>query len=728
MKKVDFNLENCYGIKEFKETISFGNKKTIVIYAPNGTMKSSLANTFRDIANKRTPCDRIHKNRKTICKITVDNSTISPDCIFVADAEGDLNSEEKVSTFLASSNLKKEYDAIHKTLDENKNSFLSKLKEVSKCKDCEKELIRVFGNSYNNDFFSVFEEICSKARTRTQIYNIDYSIYFDKNGKVKNFINDYAVTLKEYLKIYNKLIKKSMLFSRSKNQNEFGTYQLDQLIKALDDNSFFEANHYIILKDGTKINKKEELKQIADKEYENIINDSELQRIFLEIDNAISKNNKLRNFKNAIELNPTLLTKLIKYEEFRKTVWYGYFFQLSSEFTDLLDLYKQNSNKLLELINNANKENETWKNIISIYKNRFYVPFDISIKNQADVILKKSTAHLNFIFEDDGDKDSFEEKEAFYKTLSKGEQRAFYILQLLFELEARRNLKTDNLIIFDDIADSFDYKNKYAIIEYIADLIKDPNNKFYQIILTHNFDFYRTIASRLGIPRSDLYMTYEKNHGCIKLNQGQYTQDVFGKVLSKNVNDPKIFISLIPFVRNIIEYTMGNKSKEYMKLTCCLHNKSKSGKIHTTQIFNIYKKVIKTCKNETFKISKKQIIPFILEQAMSIANERSIDEILLENKIVLAIACRLLAEKYLIKILKPNTDLITSNQTSELIKHYKEYPNKRKNNLLVLDKVNLMTPENIHVNAFMYEPLIDMSVYHLRDLYFECLALSRKRK
>ena len=120
----------------------------------------------------------------------------------------------------------------------------------------------------------------------------------------------------------------------------------------------------------------------------------------------------------------------------------------------------------MELINNANKENETWKNIISIYKNRFYVPFDISIKNQADVILKKSTAHLNFIFEDDGDKDSFEEKEAFYKTLSKGEQRAFYILQLLFELEARRNLKTDNLIIFDDIADSFDYKNKYAMIVY----------------------------------------------------------------------------------------------------------------------------------------------------------------------------------------------------------------------------------------------------------------------
>jgi len=28
-----------------------------------------------------------------------------------------------------------------------------------------------------------------------------------------------------------------------------------------------------------------------------------------------------------------------------------------------------------------------------------------------------------------------------------------------------------------------------------------------------------------------------------------------------------------------------------------------------------------------------------------------------------------------------------------------------------------MTPENIHVNAFMYEPIIDMSVNHLINLY-----------
>jgi hypothetical protein len=62
-------------------------------------------------------------------------------------------------------------------------------------------------------------------------------------------------------------------------------------------------------------------------------------------------------------------------------------------------------------------------------------------------------------------------------------------------------------------------------------------------------------------------------------------------------------------------------------------------------------------------------------------------------------------------------------QTRELSRHYKElYPSS--DNLGILDKVNLMTPENIHLNAFMYEPLVDMSVFHLRDLYNDILMMN----
>jgi ABC-type lipoprotein export system ATPase subunit len=54
-------------------------------------------------------------------------------------------------------------------------------------------------------------------------------------------------------------------------------------------------------------------------------------------------------------------------------------------------------------------------------------------------------------------------------------------------------------LIIDDIADSFDYKNKYAIIEYLQEIAEDKN--FKMLILTHNFDFFRSIQMRLNIKK-----------------------------------------------------------------------------------------------------------------------------------------------------------------------------------------------------------------------------------
>ncbi|SNV38659.1 hypothetical protein [Odoribacter splanchnicus] len=95
-----------------------------------------------------------------------------------------------------------------------------------------------------------------------------------------------------------------------------------------------------------------------------------------------------------------------------------------------------------------------------------------------------------------------------------------------------------------------------------------------------------------------------------------------------------------------------------------------------------------------------------------------IDEILLENKLVLSIAIRLRAEQLILKLINDiDTDEILSNQTRELIDKYKQSDAPNPEILSIFDKVSLMTPENIHVNAFMYEPLIDMSVMHLIKLY-----------
>ncbi len=65
---------------------------------------------------------------------------------------------------------------------------------------------------------------------------------------------------------------------------------------------------------------------------------------------------------------------------------------------------------------------------------------------------------------------------------------------------------------------------------------------------------------------------------------------------------------------------------------------------------------------------------------------------------------------------------IIANQTSELFNKYKELfgddgPSK------TLRRVLLMTPESIHLNSFMYEPILDMSDGHLRSLLVDVRGL-----
>lgn len=140
--------------------------------------------------------------------------------------------------------------------------------------------------------------------------------------------------------------------------------------------------------------------------------------------------------------------------------------------------------------------------------------------------------------------------------------------------------------------------------------------------------------------------------------------------------------------------------------------------------FDIYKNRLVKLNDKTISFGDENIIQLILKTADHICNETNVDEIIVENKITLAIAIRLKAEEYLIAKL-PDLDLttITKNQTQDLCKRYKViFPESEA--IDILDKVNLMTPENRHINAFMYEPLIDMSIHHLIDLYNEASNLN----
>ena len=62
MKKLIVDLENCYGIKKLKTEFDFSKREAYAIYAPNGSMKSCLAQTFKDVADGVASRDRIFQN------------------------------------------------------------------------------------------------------------------------------------------------------------------------------------------------------------------------------------------------------------------------------------------------------------------------------------------------------------------------------------------------------------------------------------------------------------------------------------------------------------------------------------------------------------------------------------------------------------------------------------------------------------------------------------------
>lgn len=113
-----------------------------------------------------------------------------------------------------------------------------------------------------------------------------------------------------------------------------------------------------------------------------------------------------------------------------------------------------------------------------------------------------------------------------------------------------------------------------------------------------------------------------------------------------------------------------------------------------------------------------------MSTADAIANEATPDPVLIENKIVLSIAIRHLAEKYMHdKIIASGKDeaflVVSGNQTGKWTGLYKDTC-PTDSNKDIIERVNMMTPELIHVNIFMFEPLIDMSISHLIKLYKDC--------
>ena len=726
INKLKIDLKNCYGIKEFCHEFQFASGKQIhLVYAPNGSMKTSFAKTMRFLSgqSKDKPCDKLHDKDESNFNLKVDDLDVPKENIFVMNGDDDIDSSKSFVNFLASSELKNRYDSIYQQLSEKKDSLISKLKSASSSSDCEKEIFGAFKQNDTDTIFSILERLNSMVKIGLPKFEFRYNDIFDVKDNVKKFIESNKDNLIVYIENYNRLLKNSKLF-RTVDGHTFGTYHVTQLQQYVSDGSFFGVNHKIVLQDNTELSSEEELQGLVKNEQQRILNDKDLKKAFDKITKAIDKNAELRGFKSVLNEHPDWIPEIINYEEFRKKVWLGYLSdnEIKPLFDAYIQIYNGNKKDLQEVLEKASSQQERWKQIIDLYNTRFHVPIKVDIANQKDIILKQEAAKLQFSYIESNTETTVG-KDVLEKILSRGEKRAFIILQFLFEMEARKTMDHDSIIIMDDIADSFDYQNKYAIVEYIKDIVADSSDKFYMLVLTHNYDFYRTLSSRLSLSQPNMWMAERLANGKVIINQGQYKGNVYANAFINHDDNDKIFISMIPFVRNLIEYTKGESDADYITLTECLHQKTNTRNITVAQLVNIMEDYTQG-KGMKHRKTTDKIYDLIMQTANNITTETNPNEVIIENKVCLSIAIRHLAENYMhdkmITAGKTEEDLfVTGNQTGKWTGKFKKTC-PEDINYSIIERVNMMTPELIHLNSFMFEPLIDMSLYHLIQLYKNC--------
>ena len=704
MKKLSVKLENSYGIRKLDYSFDFEKTKTYSVYATNGSMKTSFTKTFDDLANGIASSDLIFPERTTVRDIKEDAVDIAPEKVFVVEPYNPDYQSDKTSTLLVNQELKDKYDKIWTGIKNLESELIKSLIKTSGRKDVDDEVSEVF-ISTKGKFLDAVQRVNSEVNDgKAPIYgDVSYKILFD--DKVLKVLNDIQPELADYINRYNELVDQSKYFRRGIFNHTNATVITDALVK----NGFFDASHAVTLSDGkdkSEITSKDELKKVIETELQEILKDEKLRKAFDKIDKKLSGNQQVKDFREYITEHQELISELANVNHFKQKIWIDYFKVCLTEYNNLVKAHNDAKAELDTIREQANKERTRWSTVVDLFNQRFSVPFTLSVENQGDVILDDVLPSLSFTFNDGESKPV--RREELLKVLSTGERKALYILNLLFEVEARLDQKLDTLMIIDDIADSFDYKNKYAIIEYLKDISEIDG--FYQIILTHNFDFFRTVQSRYPVSRDYCLMVNKATDG-VELIKAEYVENPF-KYFIENTKDNAKLLALVPFVRNIVEY---NDSKDdFNKLTSTLHIKDDTDNVTIQDVQDIVKRTFG--KSIEVNDKAKKVADLFIEVADGLGANDSLG---LESKIVLSVAIRLKAEKFMIKEINDDAFVqsVNGNQTRALADRYIADNPTKESEIAVIKKVNLITPQNIHLNSFMYEPILDMSDVELKDLY-----------
>ena len=747
MNELRIALRNCHGIGSLRKRITFANnKRHLAIYASNGSMKSSLARTFKDVSKGLDPHDHIYPDRPHSCSITDGNKNdIKPDAILVVDPYDNVRITADMSLdILVSSDRRDEYARASARIRENREVLLKMLHEQSGIprsrgspgEEIEGVLLSDMGVDPKPGV-DIHDALDNLRRPSQHVLDVlsstEYHTLF--NAQTAPIWGD-AEVMKQigmYFDRYVQLLDESPYLSRDFDHTGAATIE-----KSLATHGYFKAGHSLRMRrmDGkgqTEVVGTAHFKQVIKDEMERI--EEGLRDRWNAVNRILSANKASRDLRRYLEAHKPVVPMLHDVPSLKRSLWECYLAGAPDLVSSALHDRRRAREDILEIARAAEAEQTIWEYVVEVFNRRFDVPFEVLVTNKPQAVMGASPPKLAFTFCDGrGDGARTIGQDDLYGLLSIGEKRAFFLLNILFEVEKRRRNGQETVMLLDDIADSFDYRNKHAIIEYLRDISAYDN--FHLIILTHNYDFFRAVNMRgvVGGAKRCLFGARDKG-GRVTLKRNPQFDDPLGRITS----DPpsiRMLASAMPLARNIAEYTLRKANKPYEILSEALHWRASTAVITLSEVATVIKEVLPRSRYDAMSNPppETKLFTAITDEADTIVGADS--EMDLYDKITLSIATRLHAEKFICSEMfnagfPPERDRLT---THDLVEFYKgcaqddEVPAPPADaaiaaRISTLDRVALMTPEIIHINSFMYEPILDMSGQHLVELYREVRKL-----
>lgn len=705
------NIMNSYGIKEL--IFDFDMSKINLIYSRNGNGKTSLAKSLFDLKKKGNK--NTNKNKITKEKIKLSCSTQIHDFIlFGKPDKGNVKDYNfGVDIFNVNSNLELDLEKFEKDLNEIKKHDVVKLFNSSKNYDFNLEDLI--------DILNIDSKLIEKIESSLSINEKDYKYIIANYSDIFSSTFEKLVNEDVYKKIieynhkYNEFVKKKTIFFDGASLKTM--YDFMETIK---NSNIFDNYNLISKKDNTTFVDFDSYKSIVE---------LELNKLQLEIStyrekyglNDIFKDKKLNFIENNIYFTNHILTfndylnlkKYVQNRELKKIKL------ILDEMSSSLKIYKDIYSK-----NTINFEKE-WKKIDLEYKSIFKNSIKVELEKEKGEILSQAVFKAKFKLTNKNNDINIDDKNI-DDTLSEAEKRCLYIFDILFKIEKiKTHENKDNIVLlFDDIIDSFDLKNKHGIIYYLK---KIENSGLKALILTHDFSFFKLLNTKLFKKNSYIM---NSNKGIIYLNPYKDFKSFKDYLIDKykETNDIKYILGLIPVTREHSE-----NSTNVNLFTHCLHIKRyKQPYTNQIKLTDIIQKL-----NITTVIQSNPKDQIYLESLYSVCDSITYDKVYATNhlleehldKTCLAIGIRLILETKIIDWVNTNypnnvDDIIKikRNQTKHLLILY----NKLINFKSELVFYEILSSDLIHSSGLNYEATFGYSLNYFKNAYESIKTLDLK--